>query len=709
MKHKRSIFYFLLVVGLILNLNLIPAAADDLISRPGEYSGYSEVLYDEWVRSSQYVEAQDGTKLAVDIYRPAVDGVAVDTPYPALFNFTPYRRAYYAGGSLRLSDQGMSALTKYGYVIIVADVRGKGASYGTRVSMAHISEGWDAHDIIEWAAAQEWCSGVVGMFGGSANGHTMLAAAATAPPSLKAIYPRITEFDLYDGWMRGGMHRTTGGGGEGQDDLATAPVDEDTEDENGNGIPDMLEEAVSQHPDNTPYLPMLAELPYRDSTSTTYPEVGQFWLESSFSQYIDVINESDIAIYHSCGWNDLFTRDPIMGFINGPENRVKLVMGPGGHFGGGSGGLDELVEQHRFFDYWLKGIDNGIMDEPPIYYYTMGGPAGQEWRFAWQWPLPNEKKIKFYLQAGPSGSDPVSAYDGSLSTKRPKTMTGQDDYTADYSVTCNQLMGNCVYDQWGLTYTTDPLPEDVELTGHPVLHLWISSPVEDGDFFADLEEVDENGNAKYVAVQGRLRASHRSLNTPYYDFLGLPWHRSFEEDLEPLPIGEPVELTFDILPTSNVFEAGHRIRLTINCASKQVLSFLQFDPPPVVSIYRNKIHKSYISLPITTDPLKVRVDVKPGIFNLKSKGLFTVFITPPKHLPRGYRAEDIDISTVTCGGAPAVWGKVVKNTLIAKFDRKDLTDVPTGHKARLSVQGEFNYEIPFEGSDTIRVIRWGKE
>jgi hypothetical protein len=267
-------------------------------------------------------------------------------------------------------------------------------------------------------------------------------------------------------------------------------------------------------------------------------------------------------------------------------------------------------------------------------------------------------------------------------------------------------MGNCVYDQWGLTYTTDPLPEDVELTGHPVLHLWISSPVEDGDFFADLEEVDESGNADYVAVQGRLRASHRSLNTPYYDFLGLPWHRSFEEDMEPLPIGEPVELVFDNLPTSNVFEAGHRIRLTINCASKQVLSFLQFDPPPVVSIYRNKMYKSYISLPITTDPLKVRVDIMPGIFNLKSKGLFTAFITPPKGLPKGYRAEDIDLSTVTCGGAPAVWGKVVKNTLIAKFDRKDLTDIPTGHKATLTVNGEFNYEIPFEGSDRIRVIKW---
>lgn len=228
------------------------ALSTDLVSRPGVYSGYAPLLYDEWVRSSQYVDVRDGTKLAVDIYRPAVGGVAVDTPYPALFNFTPYRRAAYRAGKLALSNEGMAELTKYGYVIIIGDVRGKGASYGKRTSMAHISEGRDAHDIIEWTAAQKWCSGHVGMFGSSANAHTILTAAATTPPSLKALFPEVTEYDLYDGWMRGGMHRTTGGGGEQQDDLATAPVDEDVLDENNNGIKDMLEVAVAQHVDNTP-------------------------------------------------------------------------------------------------------------------------------------------------------------------------------------------------------------------------------------------------------------------------------------------------------------------------------------------------------------------------------------------------------------------------------------------------------------------------
>jgi putative CocE/NonD family hydrolase len=704
----KKVFGILFVAILVCSLVVVwPAVADteEAISRPGEYSGYSEVLYDEWVRNSQYVEVRDGTKLAVDIYRPAADGVAVETPYPVLFEFTPYRRAYYRpGGTISLAGKSYADyFCKYGYVIAVADTRGKGASYGTRLSMAHISEGWDAHDLIEWFASQPWCDGNIGMWGGSYNGHTQLAAATAMPPHLKAIIPSVTEYDLYDSWYRGGMHRTTSGGGEGQNDLATVPVDEDVLDENNNGYKDMLEEAVAEHAANTPYLPMVYGMPYRDSS---YPLLGEFWIEDSISTYFDQIKRSGIAIYHMGGWYDLFTRDTPLGFINIPD-RAKMLMYPGGHLVGGTGGLDLLVEHHRFYDYWLKGIDNGIMDEPPIYYYNMGATAGKEWRFAWQWPLPNEKQDNFYLHAGPSGSNVISAYDGSLSTALPTEVDEKDDYTTDYSVTCSHLMGHCVYDQWGLTYTTDPLPVDVEITGHPIVHLWVSSTAEDGDFFADLEDVDEDGTAHLAAVQGRLRASHRVLATAPYNFLGLPWHRSFEEDIIDLTPGEPAELVFDVLPTSYVFKAGHRIRLTINCASKHVLEFLEFSPPPVVSVYRNTNHASYISLPIIAEPITAAVQIEPETLNLNSKGKFTARISFPETLAQGY-IDDVDITTVMCNGASAVSGKIANRTLVVQFNREDLNVAP-GEKVELTVTGEFGDEfyygpLSFEGSDTIRVM-----
>ena len=242
------------------------------------------------------------------------------------------------------------------------------------------------------------------------------------------------------------------------------------------------------------------------------------------------------------------------------------------------------------------------------------------------------------------------------------------------------------------------------MTGHPVVHLWVSSTATDGDFFADLEDVDESGTARTAAVQGRLRASHRALTSAPYDFLDLPWHRSYQFDMVPLISGQPTELIFDILPTSKVFKAGHRIRLTIASASKHVLEFLKSSPAPTISVYRNTAHASYISLPITTEPIAATVQILPGILNLKSQGKFTAFITLPENLPKGYQIEDVDISTVKCNGASAVSGKINRDTLIAKFDVGDLADVSAGREVTFTITGEFNYGIPFKGSDTIRVI-----
>jgi len=151
-------------------------------------------------------------------------------------------------------------------------------------------------------------------------------------------------------------------------------------------------------------------------------------------------------------------------------------------------------------------------------------------------------------------------------------------------------------DEKGLTYTTPPLASDVEVTGHPVMHLWVSSTATDGDFFVFLEEIDEDGVSQFVS-DGILRASHRATATPPWDHLGLPWHRSYEEDLIDLP-GEPVELVFDLYPTSNIFDEGHRIRLTITCADSDNFETPELSPPPTVSVYRNTEYASYITLPI---------------------------------------------------------------------------------------------------------------
>ena len=208
-------------------------------------------------------------------------------------------------------------------------------------------------------------------------------------------------------------------------------------------------------------------------------------------------------------------------------------------------GFDITVEERRFFDYWLKGIDNGIMDEDRVYYYTYNAPAGSEWRSARQWPLPNEKRIRYYLG------------EGSLSTAEPTGVDQKDETTVAYDVTPDTMTTK------GLVYETAPLSADVQITGHPAINLWISSTATDGDFIATIQDVAPDGTATSYNVHGRLRASLRKLQDAPYNNLGLPWHGFYQEDVTPLVPGQPAELQFDILPISMIFKAGHRIRLVV--------------------------------------------------------------------------------------------------------------------------------------------------
>jgi putative CocE/NonD family hydrolase len=151
-------------------------------------------------------------------------------------------------------------------------------------------------------------------------------------------------------------------------------------------------------------------------------------------------------------------------------------------------------------------------------------------------------------------------------------------------------------DRKALTYTAAVLSEDVEIAGHPIVHLWIKCSADDVDLFAYLEEVEPDGRSNYI-TDGCLRASHRRLNEPPHNRMGLPYHRSFAQDRESLPDG-PVELTFDLYPTANLFEAGHRIRLSITCADCESNQTPQVNPVPEVTVYRNTERPSRLLLPI---------------------------------------------------------------------------------------------------------------
>jgi len=594
-------------------------------SSPGKYEGFSEPVYDEWVRISQYVPVRDGTKLAVDIFRPSRDGKPVSEPLPLIWTLTPYRRAVrLPNGKLATALEQMSWLStilKHGYIVASVDIRGGGASFGFSQGAFSPEEAADAYDITEWFAAQPWCSGKIGMYGVSYQAITQYMAASTAPPHLVAIMPDMAMFDVYSFSYPGGVF---------QDDFIrdwsnlvkimdtaapAVPVDDDPNSK-------LLAEALKEHQKNRYAYEQAAQGKYRDDIEPgTSLRPNLDWSPHAYLKGIRE-NGARIAVYHVSGWFDMWPRDAITWF-NNLSNPQKILIAPWSHSHDSAKGWKETIEplvgfvpkfdyaaeQLRWFDYWLKGIDNGIMTEPPIYYFTMGAPEGEAWKFARKWPLPEQKPTRFYFQAGPSGSI-TSANDGLLAEKPPSNDSGQDDYVVDYTTTSgtstrwhNGRGGGFKYtdvtanDAKALTYTTAPLKANIEVTGHPVVHLWVASTANDGDFFAYVEEVDENGYSHYI-TEGVLRASHRKLGQAPYNYMNLPYHRSFAEDVEPLSAGLPVELVFDLHPTSNIFDAGHRIRLTVTCADQPNFETPALSPAPTVSAYRNRQASSYVELPV---------------------------------------------------------------------------------------------------------------
>jgi putative CocE/NonD family hydrolase len=611
------------------------------VSQFNQYRGYSRAIYDGYVRRSDYLPRSDGIKLAYDLLLPARNRVPAQDPLPVLLMHTTYLRAvklvedgellldglsplsWMAKTFLRLRarfakdgqigdivfrESWLKGLLDHGYAIVVVERSGTGASSGGMyASFEEVAQ--EADEILNWIAAQPWCDGNIGMIGTSMVAMAQYAAASTGNPHLKAIFPCAGGFDMYSSVIFPGGVYCTGFanvlfGSTGMLEKMIVPVDSDT---GGAQLAEILKERGERTLSEVTTR-NLSRAPFRDSPNP-HPRGNKLWEDQGLYTLLDRINRSGVAVYNSVGWFDLFARDGLLWHANLTVPH-RLHIRPLFHSAMGESrrDLDFTAEVHRWFDYWLKGIDNGIVDEPPIHYYVMRPRDSSVWRTSHQWPLPSQQMRRFYLAEGKSGSvDSVN--DGTLRLRPPEDPAGFEAYTIDYTTTTGPdarwsavlkggrypLLG--ANDQKGLTYTTPPLDSAVEITGHPVVHLWIATQAPDVDLFAYLQEVPPDGRAWYVS-EGNLRASHRLLNEAPFDNLGLPYHRSYEEDVMPIPAGEPVELVFDLLPTSKIFRRGNRIRLTITCADADNFETPALDPPPEIHVLREASHASFVELPI---------------------------------------------------------------------------------------------------------------
>jgi uncharacterized protein len=611
------------------------------VSEFGKYQGYSEAIYDGTQRISDYLTLSNGTRLAYDLILPTKGGVPADLPLPVLFKYTPYLRTYilydkdgknmvadlyrwseeeqeYVRKHSRIDDRGhlldpllrnryLGDMVKCGYAVVVVERPGTGASFG-RTNMAFEALAKEANEILNWIAARPWCDGNIGMFGNSWQGQTQLAAASAANPHLKAIFPAATWIDNYSSIMYpGGVYDKAfinffvWSQKILSSDVIT-PVDRDRD---GTLLAQARQERTQAA---GPSLSDFAKMfPFRDSA---IPNGMKIWTDAAAAYpFLERINRSGTAIYLATGWYDICTRDMFLWFANLTVPK-RLLARPLDHsqIDTNQFDLDYAAEMHRWFDYWLKRIDNGMMKEPPIHYYLMGVDKKNAWKMTDIWPPKYQEMTRFYFGEGETGGA-TSINNGTLNPSSPTVLEAFDAFTVDYTATTGKN-SRWTAINWGhdypnmrsndaksLTYTTLLLEAAVQVIGHPVAHVWLSSDAPDLDVFAYLEEVGANGDSTYI-TEGNLRASHRTLDQAPYDNLGLPYHSYFKSNQKLIQAGEPVELVFDLLPTAYQFARGKRIRITIAFTNADNFETPALDPAPKLRLLRDANHSSFIQLPV---------------------------------------------------------------------------------------------------------------
>jgi putative CocE/NonD family hydrolase len=612
------------------------------VSEFGIYQGYSEAIYNGSKRASDYLKLSDGTRLAYDLILPTKDGVVADKPLPTLFKYTPYDRAWTPfddSGHFALSELGMpwyyglmvrfrallmpdgrgkimdalwrtewlGEMVNSGYAVLVVDRPGTGASFGVLKGDSEIVA-QETDEILNWIAAQEWCDGNIGMFGDSIQAQIQFRAASTGNPHLKAILPATTWMDNYSAVVFPGgvpdraIAHVYAEANKAFDEMST-PVDQDKD-----GT--LLAQARAERLNTSALAEAVGQfdsIPYRDSLME---DGTKLWIrDETLYPLIDRINRSGVPVYLINGWYDIYARDNFL-IYNNLTVPKRLLVRPTDHAGIESPGsdIDYGAEAHRWFDYWLKGIDNGIMDEPPIHYYLQGVAKTQAWQSTDEWPLINQELTRYYLGPGENHGE-VSVNNGRTVLLPPADPEAFDAYKIDYTTTTgykshwsavampHQYPDLRSRDARALTYTTSPLETALNITGHPLAHLWLRTDAPDLDVFVYLEQVDQKGNATYI-TQGNLRASHRLLSPAPFANFGLPWHNHFQSELQPIPAGQPFELDFDLLPTSWQLAPGKSLRITVAFADAGNFDTPILDPAPTLQILRDMNHPSYVEIPV---------------------------------------------------------------------------------------------------------------
>ncbi len=583
---------------------------------------------------SCYLTMRDGCRIAIDLYLPQPPDsdsqcqVGFDGKFPTITLFTPYyRRFRMAPGATGEANPNTGKFRDYfvprGYAVVVVDVRGTGASFGTRDSFRSPRERDDSVEVVDWIIGQPWSDGVVGATGISYLGAAADFLASTGHHAVRAIAPLFSVWDTYtDNYFPGGIQlkaltesydRLMIGMDHDQRHLLKSvvyyanpdfegpqPVDEDPE-----GV--LVRQAIAQHLGNFRQTEFMPEFRFREEPLPYDP----MFSSASFSPYAlsDGIR-NDVAVLSVSGWMDGagYTNGAIARFLTLAQQPRHLLIGPWDHGARidvspwrttQAADFPWLAEILRFFDHYLLGMDTGLDREAPVHYFSM---HAQAWRDAPTWP-PLDHYESFHLgalhtlvgeavDAGVAQGD-IFQVDFSTGTGHGTryeriAAINSTEYYPDWQGRTDRM----------LSYTTAPLEQDAELAGHAVADLWMASSEPDAALFVYLTEIEADGTERYV-TEGLLRALHRK-EAPCPENYRTTWpFRSFRrEDASPLVPGRVEHVRIPFLPTAWRFSAGSRIRFSLNGADADHCGQVPHGRPPALTVMRGGGQDSRVLLPV---------------------------------------------------------------------------------------------------------------
>jgi len=595
---------------------------------PAEYLETRPAAFGVGAPSSCYVAMRDGCRLAIDVYLPqaAHAGPGQAEKRPTILIFTPYYRRFKLREGAPAGTEPSPNAGKWrdlfvprGYALVVCDVRGTGASFGTRDSFRSPAERDDFAEIADWVVRQPWSDGSLGATGISYVGAAADFLASTGHRAVKAIAPLFAVWDTYaDHYYPGGLllNRLA----ETYDELMLA-LDQDRRDRlqkfayfkdpnlagpqpvDADGDGELLRAAVTEHCGNFRMTEFIREFRFSDDALASDPAVTP----ASFSPYgyWHGVNPG-VAVYSVSGWYDGagYANGAIARFLTLASERRHLLLGPWDHGARINGSpwrarpepeFPLAAEILRFFDHYLMGLPTGLEREAPVHYFAL---ASERWQAATDWPPKLERHTLYLAPSGALGEAPqapasdaykVSFAFGTGHMTRYERIAAIDtpQYYADWHGRDAALM----------VYTGAPLREGLALVGHAVVTLWLEADQPDAAVHVYLEEVGPDGRCRYV-TEGSLRALHRkTAPCPAHHRTSWPWRSFARADAQLLPQREPVELTFALLPVAWRFAAGSRVRLAISGADCDHVVQVPHGRPPLLRIHHGSQYPSRLALP----------------------------------------------------------------------------------------------------------------